>query len=322
MRWRLTSRILSDADPSLMNVTIEYTMRFRWLLCPQLVGQVMSNTIELAAVLHDSKLNAMDLPIGVARTLLVSLHHRATQSIKNEGQFKDEMGEYFHRKISFDWSKFNDESLHWMMINRTEILDEKVTDFIVKNHDSFVINLGAGLCTRFYRLKTGRVTWIEMDLPEVIAFRKKLNEPQLANHIFLPGSILNAKWIERVRQFVHGKTLFVAEGLMNYFSEEENLEIFEALTDNFPGQEMLLSILSRDGVNYANETPSLHAAHTRMKSRIVSGVQLALINPQIQFIDEWYVADRNQNLMPPEIRKMMTSPAAKNRQKIAHIRFL
>ena len=109
---------------------------------------------------------------------------------------------------------------------------------------------------------------------------------------------------------------------MNYFSEEENLEIFEGLTDNFPGQEMLLSILSRDGVSYANETLSLRTAHAQMKSRIVSGTQLSLQNPQIQLIDEWYVADRNQNLMPPEIRKMMSSPIAKHRQKIAHIRFL
>ena len=283
----------------------------------------MSNTVELVSrAPHDAKLYARELPRGIPRTFLVSLHHRATQSVKAEGQFKDQMGEYFYRAISFDWSKFNDEPLHWMMINRTEILDEKVTDFIAKNPDSSIINLGAGLCTRFYRLKTGRITWLETDLPEVVEFRKKLNEPRLANHIFLPCSILDVKWIERVKQLVDGKILFVAEGLMNYFSEEENLEIFEDLTDNFPGQEMLLSILSRDGVNYANETPSLQTVHARMKSRIVSGVQLSLLNPQIQFIDEWYVADRNQKLMPPEIRKMMSSPAAKNRQKITHIRFL
>ena len=101
------------------------------------------------------------------------------------------------------------------------------------------MNLGAGLDTRFYRLDNGSITWIEIDLPAVIAFRQKLHEPANPRHVLLAASVLDDDWIPKVKRLAGSRDLFVAEGLLPYFTEAQHRAFFALLSDNFPGQEML-----------------------------------------------------------------------------------
>lgn len=130
------------------------------------------------------------------------------------------------------------------MNERTAILDEQVRNFLDKAPDGLVVNLGAGLDTRFHRLDNGRVEWIELDLPAVIALRRKLAEPGSKRHWMIAASILDDGWVAEIKRRARSRILFVAEGLFPYFTEEEHRKIFHCLAGNFPGQEMLFHTMA------------------------------------------------------------------------------
>jgi O-methyltransferase involved in polyketide biosynthesis len=182
------------------------------------------------------KLQVDDLT-GVSETLLVPLHYRVQESRAGSSSYKDDMAERFHDAIAYEWEKFQGSSLQQpAMAARTAILDDQVKTFVASNPDALIVNLGAGLDTRFHRLDDGKIAWIELDLPRVIAFRQNLGEPTNPRHTFLAASIFDKDhWIPEVKRRGRSRVLFIAEGLFPYFTEAQHREIFGWLADNFPG---------------------------------------------------------------------------------------
>jgi O-methyltransferase involved in polyketide biosynthesis len=80
---------------------------------------------------------------------------------------------------------------------RTLILDTAVREFLGKNGDAVIINLGAGLDTRFERLNDARISmWYDVDLPDVIDLRKRFfsEGPRTISYRvpFLTGNVWHA----------------------------------------------------------------------------------------------------------------------------------
>jgi len=95
-----------------------------------------------------------------------------------------------------------------------------------------VINLGAGLSTRFSRLDNGSIRWYEVDLPEVIALRK-LFFRETKRYRCIAGSVTEPSTLEPV---IAGRqpVLIVAEGLFMYFDEKDVRSVFDGLSMRFP----------------------------------------------------------------------------------------
>jgi O-methyltransferase involved in polyketide biosynthesis len=51
-----------------------------------------------------------------------------------------------------------------------------VQHFLDIHPKAVIVNLGAGLCTRYFRVDNGEVHWYEVDFPEVIALRRQFFE--------------------------------------------------------------------------------------------------------------------------------------------------
>jgi O-methyltransferase involved in polyketide biosynthesis len=49
-------------------------------------------------------------------------------------------------------------------------------EFMARHPNAVVAHLGCGLDTRFERVDDGRVTWYDLDLPEVMDLRRRLIE--------------------------------------------------------------------------------------------------------------------------------------------------
>lgn len=75
------------------------------------------------------------------------------------------------------------------------LCDEQVIHFLDRHPDGWIINVGAGLDTRFYRMDNGRCHWIELDTTENLIWRQKLFH---ANERYLhrSGGILDLAWLE------------------------------------------------------------------------------------------------------------------------------
>ncbi|MFZ0277248.1 MAG: class I SAM-dependent methyltransferase [Candidatus Sulfotelmatobacter sp.] len=262
---------------------------------------------------------------GVSETLLIPLHYRVEDSKTDSSVFNDKMAERFHDAISYDWEKFQtaNSPLRWVMPVRTRILDDQVGAFIASNPDQLVVNLGAGLDTRFYRLDNATIEWIEIDLPAVITFRRKLREPANQRHWLLPASVLDKDWVAEVKRAGKERVLFVAEGLFPYFTEEEHKKIFACLVDNFPGQEMLFQTSAPSAVKGLVQYS--HLAKLRTKVEIQWGLEdsreVSSLNPKVRFVQEFPLIEGREEWLPEELRQKLSSAKIKDIGKIVHVRF-
>ena len=268
---------------------------------------------------------------GVSKTLLIPLHYYVEESKSESSSFKDEIAERFHDAIAYDWAKFDtDSSRSWLtavttaaMNKRRTIFDEQVRNFLEETPDGLVVNLGAGLNTRFHRLDNGRVEWIELDLPGVIAFRRKLHEPESKRHRMIAASILDDHWVAEIKRYARSRVLFVAEGLFPYFTEEEHRKIFTCLAENFPGQEMLFHTiapsLTQELVQHSLISKLSLKAETQWG--LDDSKQVSALHPKVEFVHEFPLLDGCYDQLPEPIRQKLSPAMAKQVMKIVHVRF-
>jgi O-methyltransferase involved in polyketide biosynthesis len=261
---------------------------------------------------------------GVSETLLIPLNYRVEESRRPSSAFKDEMGERFHSAIEYDWSKLQGHSFQaGVMAVRTAILDEQVSEFLAKAPDGTVVNLGAGLDTRFYRLDNGLVRWIEMDLPGVISFRRRLEGPDNARHRLVAGSVLEDGWIREASRDAGRKVLLVAEGLLSYFTEEEHRQVFGLLAEHFPGQEMLFQTMAPsliEGlVQYSNL--SKMSSNVEVCWGLEDSARVSELNPRVRFVQEFPLLEGQYDLLPAAIKQKLSPADAMRIGKIVRVRF-
>jgi O-methyltransferase involved in polyketide biosynthesis len=262
---------------------------------------------------------------GVSETLLIPLHYRVEESRNQASTFRDEIGERFHDAIAYDWRKFKVGSFYSrMMAVRTAILDEQAGRFLGGAPDGLVVNLGAGLDTRFYRLDNGIVHWIELDLPSVISFRGRLQEPTNERHRLIAGSVLEDGWVAEAKQDARARILFIAEGLLPYFTEEEHRKIFGYLVKHFPGQEMLFQTMAPSLIQGLVQYSNLSRMSTNVDLRwgLDDSTQVsALLNPKVRFIREFPLLEGRYDLLPDPIKQKLSPAAAVKVGKIVHVQF-
>jgi O-methyltransferase involved in polyketide biosynthesis len=268
------------------------------------------------------KLQTNDLT-GVSETLVIPLHYRVEESKAGSSSYKDDMAERFHDAIAYEWEKFQGNSLQRPgIVSRTAILDDQVKAFVASNPDGLIVNLGAGLDTRFHRLDNGKIEWIELDLPDVIAFRQKLREPANPRHIFLAASVLDDHWLSQVKRHVDARVLFVAEGLFPYFTEEQHRKVFARLADNFPGQEMLFQTSAPSVVRGLVQHSDLAKLRTNVDLQwgLEESTQVSSLNPKVQFICEFPLLTDYEKL-PLQVRQRVSPDQLGKAAKIVHVRF-
>jgi methyltransferase (TIGR00027 family) len=262
---------------------------------------------------------------GVSETLLIPLHFRVQASKSDSSGFKDEMAERFHDAIAYDWNKLDPAAIQIrMMAVRTAVFDEQVRNFLEKTPDGLVVNLGAGLDTRFHRLNNNRVEWIELDLPGVIRLRQKLREPESERHRLIAASILDEDWIAEIKRHAISRVLFVAEGLLLYFTEEEHRKIFTSLAANFPGQEMLFQTIAPSLYKALAQYSHVSKMSGKVEVRwgLEDGEQVSALNPKVQFVREFPLLEGRYEDLPESFRQNMSPAMAKKVAKIVHVRFL
>ncbi len=270
-----------------------------------------------------SRLHADDLT-GVSETLLIPLHYRAAESRSGSSLFKDDVAERFHDEIVYDWEKFQGHGLQNLGIeSRTRVLDREVGAFMDANPEGRVVNLGAGLDTRSYRLDNGTIAWIEIDLPAVIAFRQKLHEPANPRHVLLAASVLDEDWIPKVQRLAGSRVLFVAEGLLPYFTEAQHRAFFALLSDNFPGQEILFQTSAPSALQAFAHLSVLSKLRTRAELEwgLEEGADVSSLNPKARFINEYSLLESYEDRLPEAIRHKLAPDELRKAGKIVRVRF-
>jgi methyltransferase (TIGR00027 family) len=83
------------------------------------------------------------------------------------------------------------ESAGWLLVVRTCIIDRLILQSIEREGIDTVLNLGAGLDTRPYRLSLpASLRWIEVDLPAILEYKQQQLAGESPNCSILPISLL------------------------------------------------------------------------------------------------------------------------------------
>ncbi|MGH3914921.1 MAG: class I SAM-dependent methyltransferase, partial [Pseudonocardiaceae bacterium] len=178
-------------------------------------------------------------------TLLLTLYGRALDSRKPASVLRDVLADELVSKIDYDFAQIKIRSLVWQIAARAKLLDDMVRRFLTVHPDAVVVDLGAGLDSRMYRLTPpSTVDWYDVDYPEVIELRASLF-PQRAQAHPIGSSVTEADWLNQLP--ADRPTMIVADGLLAWFSEDETRSLLTRLTDYFPRGEIAFNDYGRPG---------------------------------------------------------------------------
>ncbi len=255
---------------------------------------------------------------GVSETLIIPLYARAFESARSGGIIRDPKSEEIARLLDYDISKFG---WFWAaqtgVAIRTEIIDRGARAFLAEHPRAVVVNLGAGLCTRFFRVDNGHVRWFELDVPEVkVIWEQCIGESE--RHRFLTGSVMDFSWMDIVRAEAAEGCLLIAEGLLIYFEEPEICRLLREIEQRLPAAEMYVEAISPFLARTSGIHPLLSKTSARFRWGIRSLKELERWSRRIRLLGEWYLFDYY-----PErwgiLRWLRFVPPMRRQMKIGHL---
>ena len=191
---------------------------------------------------------------AVVETTLIPLYMRARESRRDDAILRDPMAERIISGIDYDFTKLNKAPLSYVgCVVRGRYYDGRTQKFINEHRTPIVVNIGCGLDTRYQRIADKRnAVFYELDLPELMEIRRKLI-PEEGSDRYLTGSLLETDWLDMLHsKHPDGDFLFIAEGVLMYFTEEQVKTLLKAITDRFSAGE----VRSDDG--QARGAPRFH----------------------------------------------------------------
>jgi methyltransferase (TIGR00027 family) len=122
---------------------------------------------------------------------------------------------------------------------RAKVLDEMVRRFVLRQPDAVVLDLGAGLDGRMFRVDPPpTVEWYDIDFPEVIALRRQLL-PQPANAHNVGADLTDQDWLRDIPR--DRPAMMVADGLVLFLQQDDFVSLLNRLTAHFPGGELAIN---------------------------------------------------------------------------------
>jgi O-methyltransferase involved in polyketide biosynthesis len=188
---------------------------------------------------------------AVAETLLVPLYARAAESRRKHPILVDPQAVEMVRAIDWDFERFGQRIRVVACALRTVMFDRLVAEFLRLHPEGTVVEIGAGLNTRFERLDNGRLHWFDLDLPDVVELRRKFFA-DTRRRATLSGSILDSDWVAPVRQSP-GPYFFVAETVFVYLQPPEVKAALAQIARNFPAMRIAFDTCGPQAVKGGNK---------------------------------------------------------------------
>jgi O-methyltransferase involved in polyketide biosynthesis len=191
---------------------------------------------------------------NVQNTMLLPLWGRAFASKLNPTILDDKEAIKIIDTLDYDFSKVEKSFGEFggiCYIARAHIFDDIIRDFIAAHPNASIVNIGAGLDTTFSRIDNGSIHWYNLDLPEVIEFRKQFIHDSDRNSC-VPVSVFDVSWFSKIKFSPAEGILLFAAGVFYYFKENELKELFSAMAEYFPNGKLAFDAESKAAVQKSN----------------------------------------------------------------------
>jgi methyltransferase (TIGR00027 family) len=190
---------------------------------------------------------------AVSETALLTLKARVLEAEKPSPLIRDPKGREILEKITARVSSGTLQrvlnrrmpaSLTSYLALRARKYDSCTRDFLDANPGGWVISLGCGFDTRYWRISGRDWHYVEIDLPEVIQVKKEILE-NAPEYEMIGCSVLEDEWIEYISSGRREKLLFLAEGLFMYLEESDAISLFRRLAGTFSGSQLVFEIIQK-----------------------------------------------------------------------------
>lgn len=244
---------------------------------------------------------------GVSQTMLQTLAIRAFRTY-------DALAMSLLRRLDYDFSTAaHDEALSQAVVARTLALDSLTASYVAAYPHGVVVNLAAGLDTRFHRLHTADVTWFNVDLPDVADARARLLGHS-KNLFDIAADATTDAWAQAVqgmlaqrsdgkasrmgvsrmpegtpapqpqsqRQQTQQPVLVLMEGLSMYLDDDRMRRIMEVTADAFPHVMFVAEALTPHAATTA-VMPSIQATGSRFTWGASHGAAMQELEPRLRW---------------------------------------
>lgn len=235
---------------------------------------------------------------AVQETLLIPLYGRAVDHARPAPVLGDARAAELVASLDYDFARFDGLPSLLGAVLRTALFDHWTREFLRAHPAGTVVELGAGLNTRYERVDNGRATWFELDLPEVVELRDALfaggpapgtapgappetapkTAPETApgaggaprpadgaRRTALAASVTDPAWIDVVTARSAGPHLLAAEAVLPFLTEEEVRRTLTTLAGRFPGALLALDSAGPGIVHAQEEHDALSRVEARMR---------------------------------------------------------
>jgi len=152
--------------------------------------------------------------------------------------------------IDYDFETLRGFGNGSIIVARARQIDEWLRGFLGTNQNAVVLNVGCGLDTRVSRINPpSNVSWFDLDYPAVIEERRNFYHDQ-EGYEMLEASLTDQKWFEMLP--TGRPTMVIADGVMEYLSEDEAKSFLNALPDHFPSGQVVFDVMSSFAVESGN----------------------------------------------------------------------
>lgn len=258
----------------------------------------------------------IDALTDISETLLIPLYSRAFETQSEHPLINDWKAVEITKQLNkvFETSpvllhqqltkgkvrRTSNKKLTAFLALRSRRFDRYCQEFLQRNPQGVIVELGCGLSSRFSRVDTGSVEWYDLDLPEVITIRNRFFS-QTPRYHMIASSVLEFTWMDQIASN-HDKVLFIAEGLLMYLYEEDVKSLVLELQQRFPGCELVCEVENSFVVNtlqkkrWQKKFQRDHhlGSEATMHFGIREGKDIESWGTGIELVDEWTIFDDHE----------------------------
>ena len=216
-------------------------------------------------------------------TLLIPLYSKA----QDNPLFDDKKAKEILAGVEYDFAKLKTPEKTAVTLRiRAKQLDAYTRQFIAAHPNALIIHLGCGLDSRCERMEHPAAKWIDLDMPDVIALRRKFY-PESESYRMIASSVTDLSWIDNVDS--EGRPVFVVmEGLLMYLHESDVKALILRLLEKFPGCEMVFDAFSKMTVDRIQAHPSLQKTGATIHWGIDDPHEIVGWGKGIHLKEEWF----------------------------------
>ncbi|MEU6585522.1 class I SAM-dependent methyltransferase [Nocardia sp. NPDC046763] len=199
----------------------------------------------------------------VQETLLIPLYGRAVETVKPRPILRDRKAVEMVEAIDYDFARFDGGRSLSGTVLRTSIIDAWVQDFLERHPGGTVVEIGAGLNTRFERVDNGRVHWVDLDLPDAMAVRAQFFVESERRRM-VAASVLDESWVAVVKT-LPAPYFFISEGVLVYLEQPQVRCAVTLIAENFPGADLAMDTAGRWMIDHQDGHDAMKQVTARMR---------------------------------------------------------